>query len=655
YKPVQVYTDTSLYFTVQSPVPLEKAKKISMYPENMQNRYGMDEEDASLIDGGVFKEKLVVNDSTGEKIYVSLRKPSRYYQNDDTLKNENPDSMSFKTSRMDWTYLSKKKYELPNRMKVLEYIVGDPKSSRYVYGKLFSRDGVDYRLESLGDIHTGQSAFIKDFYSSFTPSDTVKGVDVRAKKSPLFFADFFSSDTLQHKRAVKNLSMVEFDSTDFPQLKKAILSLNWGEKKYMDVKNEMVWNLSTLKSRQSADFLKEIYFAAGDTIDLQYTALEALLYQQTDYAFGVFRDIMISEPPVLGVGNGAIDMVRSGSTYTYPSSYQDYDYERSGSSFLEVLNDSLKLTSTIFKDLLPLININDYEQPIMELLGDLIDSNLIAANDYEQYSSRFLIEARQLLKKQLIREKNRSIERAQEEEEDRDRYDQQDDFGNSQLSLYATLLMPFWDKNPAVPALFNQLLASNDKKLKYSTTMLMLRHQKKTPDSLLKYFASLDDYRYFLYRSLKSMGRLKQFPAGIDHAALAKSKLISMTSNYNRPDTIAFVEKLPVQHKERSGFVYFFKYKQKKDDNSWKLATIGIVPAQTGAFEFEPKSKYYEEIKYNFSELNAGKIEEDEPLKEQLEKLLKKMKYSKRNSAAEFYRYDQGNNYDFMETISIGE
>ncbi len=657
YGPLQTYADTSLYFTVQSPVPLEKAKKISMYPENMQNRYGMEDEDAFLIDGGSFKEKLVVNDSTGEKIYVSLRKPSRYYQDTDTSNLAEPDSTTFKTSRMDWTYLSRKKYELPNKMKVLEYMLGDPKSSRYVYGKLFSKDGVDYRLESQGDIHTGQSAFIKNFYESFTPSDTVKGVDVKAKKSPLFFADFFSADTLLHKRAVKNLGSVEFDSTDFSQLKKAILSLNWNEKKYLDIKNEMVWNLSTIKSKQSADFLKEIYFAAGDTIDLQYTALEALLYQKTDYSYGVFRDIMTTEPPVLGIGSGnATDVIRSGSsTWTYPSNYQDYDYERSGSAFLEVLNDSLELTSRIFKDLLPLININDYEQPVLELLGDLVDSNLVSAKDYEQYSQGFLIEARQLLKKQLIREKNRSIERAQEEEEDRARFDQQDDYGNSQLSLYATILMPFWEKNPAVPALFNQLLASNDKKLKYSTTMLMLRHNKKTPDSLLKYFAGLDDYRYFLYRSLKSMNRLKQFPAGIDHAALAKSKLMSMTGSYNRPDTIAYLDKLPVQHKDRSGFVYFFKYKQKKDDNSWKLATVGIIPSTGSAFEFEPKSKYYEEIRYNFTELNAGKIEEDEPLKEQLEKLLKKMKYSKRNSAAEFYRYDQRNNYDYMEAIGIGE
>ncbi len=656
YGPLKTYTDTSLYFTVKSPVPLEKEKKISMFPENMPNRYGMYDEDAGLIDGGTFRERLVENDSTGEKIYVTLRKPARYYQETDTASLEARDTTSFKTSRMDWTYLSRKRYELPNKMKVLEYVLGDPKSSRYVYGKLFSKDGVDYRLESQGDIHTGQSAFIKNFYESFTPSDTVKGVDVKAKKSPLFFADFFSTDTLQHKRAVKNLGSVEFDSTDFPQLKKAILSLNWNEKKYLDIKNEMVWNLSTIKSKESAEFLKEIYFAAGDTIDLQYTALEALLYQQTDYSYGVFRDIMTTEPPVLGVGSGgAVDVIRSGSTYTYPPAvYREYDYERNGSSFLEVLNDSLELTSSIFKDLLPLININDYEQPMMELLGDLIDSNLVKANDYEQYSSRFLIEARQLLKKQMIREKSRSIERAQEDEEDGERYNQQDDYGNSQLSLYATLLMPFWDKNPAVPALFNQLLSSNDKKLKYSTTMLMLRHGKKTPDSLLKYFASLDDYRYYLYRSLKAQNKQHLFPAGYDHVSLAKSKLLGMTNSYNRADTMVFVNKLPVQHKERNGFVYFFKYKQKKDDNTWKLATVGIVPA-TGAFEFEQKGKYYEELKYNFTELNAGKIEVDEPLKLQMEKILRKMKYSKRNSAAEFYRFNQRYNYDFTEAIEMGE
>ena len=63
------------------------------------------------------------------------------------------------------------------------------------------------------------------------------------------------------------------------------------------------------------------------------------------------------------------------------------------------------------------MNIHDYERPIMNLAGTLIDSSMISAKDYEPYVTKFLIEAKQLLKKQMILEKNKSIVKAQKDED----------------------------------------------------------------------------------------------------------------------------------------------------------------------------------------------------------------------------------------------
>ncbi len=652
--------DTSLYYTVSSPVPLEKAKKISLYPENIYNIKASQDEDLLLEEQNTYKSRLVANDSTGEKVYVSFRKPSRYYYDTDTVESKK-DTMIFETARMDWTFRSRKSYDLPNKVSVFEYVMGDPKSSRYVRGKLFSRDGVEHRIEMEGDTLTKPSSFITSFFDSFQPSDTVKGTNIRQRKTALFFEDFFSTDTMMHKRAVKNVGKVDFDSTDLKQLKKALESLTWKEKKYLDVKKDFVWQLAFVKSKESADFLKDIYFAAGDTIELQYTALEALLNQKTAYAYGVFRDIMISDPPVLGIGN-------NNNSYSYnirttiQGPYEDYDYSsysRSG-NFLDDLSDSVQLTATIIKDLLPLININDYESPMMELLGTLIDSNLVAAKDYEMYQSKFLIEAKQLLKKQIIKEKSKQIEKAQEVDEDKDEYsyyqnNNERDYGNSELSLYATLLMPFWDKNPAVPQLVKQLLNSNDKRLKYNTVMLLLHNKKAVPDSMFSFFAALDDYRYELYTDLKEKKMLKLFPDKFNnHIDLAKSKLFSRNT-YNKPDTLVYIDRIAVQHKDRSGYVYFFKYKQKKEDNNWKLATVGLIPTDPKQFSFEKKLKYYEEMQYDFTEMNDTKIEEDTPLASQLKKALKKMQYAKRNSAAEFYVNENKDPYGFMRGLNFGD
>ena len=632
YGEKKAQVDTSLYFTVSSPVAIQKPAKLEMYPQEML-RFGMNSDDESFLEeNGTYKDKLVEDDSTGEKIYVSFYKPSRYYLYDDTT--ASADTLHFKTEIQNWTYKSRKKYVLPNQFKVLEYELGDPKSSRVVRGKSFTRNGVAYYLLTQGDSISKWSSFTTDFFSTFAPYDTVKGVDDKVNRADVFFADFFSSDSLQHKRAVKNIVLLKADSSHFAQIKNAIESLSWKEKKYMDAKNSLVYKLSDVPTKASADYLRQVYYAAGDTVDLQYTALEALLQQKNAYAYQVFKDIMVNEPPVLDLNSN-----RSFSNYRTDVVIDDTDEaEYSNGSFLDELKDSLLLTQTIFKDLLPLITINDYEQPVMDLLETMVDSSMITGKDYELYLPKFLIEAKQEMKKQVISEKNRAIEKAQaNRNENGDDERESKDFGNNKLSTYATLLMPFWNENQSIPQLFTQMLRSSDKRLQYNTAMLMIRNKKVIPDSLLNYFAKQDQYRFELYKDLKSIDQLQIFPAAFNnHIDLAKSKLMSLNS-YQMPDSILYLDKFPLQYKKRNGLVYFFKYKRNKDDNSWKIAMAGLIPPHSSGFEFENMDDKKEVYEYDFTEMTGTKIDEETPLKSQLQKALKKKLYSKRKSGAQFY------------------
>jgi hypothetical protein len=114
-------------------------------------------------------------------------------------------------------------------------------------------------------------------------------------------------------------------------------------------------------------------------------------------------------------------------------------------------------------------------------------------------------------------------------------------------------------------------------------------------------------------------------------------------NSYQAPDTIAYIDKLPLQFRDRNGLVYFFKYRQNKDDNSWKLATVGLIPSDSKEYRFEKNLSRKEEYDYNFTEITKTKIDEDESLKEQLEKALKKKAFSKRKSGAQFYDAEEKN------------
>jgi hypothetical protein len=465
---------------------------------------------------------------------------------------------------------------------------------------------------------------------------------------------------------VVNVDKLDFDSADFVLLKKSIQSLSWKERKYMEVKNNFLWQLSNVKSKAAADYLKEVYYAAGDTVEFQYTVLNALLNQKTSYSYSVFKNIMLDEPPVLDVndktstylgsrGNGSYIY----STYSLASNRRNRYDENDNENFLEHLSDSLQLTATIFKELLPLMNIDDYEEPIMTLAGRLIDSAMIDARDYETYVTQFLIEAKQLLKKQMIMEKNKSIERAQKDDDDDDSniYNytiKNDDSGNGELSLYATLLMPFYDKNPAVQQFINQLLKSNDNRLKYNTALLLLKNKRSVPDTLLGYFAALGNYRYELYSDLKDFKLVNLFPSAFNNTMqLAKAKLFDLGGNYNQPDSIVYIDRLPLQFRERNGFVYFFKYKGKRDD-SWRIATVGMVPQDPKQFEFENKDNRQRRL-YNFTGLTNTRIDNETALPEQLKKVLKRMLYSKRNSAVQFYRDEDRIRSDYYPAFNLGQ
>ena len=138
------------------------------------------------------------------------------------------------------------------------------------------------------------------------------------------------------------------------------------------------------------------------------------------------------------------------------------------------------------------------------------------------------------------------------------------------------------------------------------------------------------------------------FPAVYNnHLDLGKSSLLDK-ADYGKPDSIVYIDRLGAEYKQRKGFFYFYKYKSKKDDLSWKLAVVGLVPEDPKQFEFEdsvnlniprynPLFFSFGSNRYDFTDFTETKIEKDLPVSDQLNKALKKLLYSRRNSARKFY------------------
>jgi len=290
----------------------------------------------------------------------------------------------------------------------------------------------------------------------------------------------------------------------------------------------------------------------------------------------------------------------------------------------------------------------------MSLQRNMVDSNLLQPVDYEAYFSKFLVEAKQELKKQAIAEKRKAIEKAEESKIEKTKASYLDasdeDDGNDDLGLYAKLLLPFMESQAAlVNPVIQQMLRSGDKRLRYNTFIQLVQKGKSYPDSLLRYFAGLDEYRYELYKDLQQVKKQKLFPAAFNnHLDLGRSALLE-TKDYEKPDSLVFIQSLPAGVKEKKGLVYFYKYKTKKDDLAWKLAVVGLLPENAAQFEFEKTTQgkslpdintEYEanEEEWNFTSFTYTKIKEGTPLAELISKELKKLLYSLRNSGKAFFK-----------------
>ena len=657
YKDVKEQRDTSMYFSVTTSwFPEEKKSKLELpdeYSYMSEDEEGDD--DYSLQEKDDYKTRIIKNDSTGEAIFVSFSRTSRY---------EYVDSVEFGKDRQKrlrgydstWLVRSQKTFVLPNGMSGIQSLISDTNSSRAILSKIIYRDGLSYRLVTEIDTLSQPSSFVQNFFESFTPADTLRIINPYTKKSKIFFEDFFSNDSLARKRAIGAIWEIDLDSTDLPLLTKAIHSFTWNEKKYLERKVLFINKLGEIPVKASADQLREIYYSAYDTVKLQHAALEALVKHQTQYAFDLFRDIISTDPPVLDADNS---YSYNKGYNSYPSSSvfnANYDYISgiADGSFMDELYDSLQLTGTILPGLLPLMNLNDYEKPIMRLLRTMVDSNLVKAKDYEVYFSKFLLEAKQELKRQASEENKSAIEKAEEakaESKSENVYKRnEEDKGNEHLITYATLLLPFRETSPAVDEVLKKMLASNDKRLKYNTLFLLLRNRLAVPDTVLTYFAKLDAYRYELFTDLKSLKMTDRFPVAYkDQRNLAKSKLFS-SSLYSRPDSLIFIDSLSASIKNKKGLVYFYRYKNKKDDLFWKLATVGLLSPDNNQFNDDESDEDDEETsgmpgwniprnrnRIEFTEFTDVKIKEDVSLKEQMEKQLKKIIFSKRKSARMFY------------------
>lgn len=634
--------DTAMHFTVRSPLPLESKKQHDLMEgiHTLMDNYTGDE----LIPE--FGFHTISNDSIGEKVYVVYIKGTRdTYIKDSVHVFGNYDVNPLGGHLIEGNdYIVKKDSGLTaGGARFFNIQATDTGSSRMILSKSFYKNGNFFSILSITDTLTARSSLLAGFFQTFTPDDNVTGESPFAKKNKRFFTDLASTDSAVRAHALSRLPSLDMDSESEPSLVKIIDTLTWKTRDYLRLKQTFIAKLGEIKDEAMVDYYKRLYADAKDTADLQNAILKALVTIQTRKSLMAFRELIISEPPVVadesktdyaGILSSIRNITRSFSRRNSAGSGND--------GIWSLLYDSLSLTKVLFPDILELINLDDYKNSIMSLLTTMVDSGYLDPKVYEPYFDKFYTEGRHELKKERAAERQKEITNAakanQSDEEDKASGDDKD-YGNPSLNNYAVLLLPYSNKNTGVRSFFDDLMKLKSERERFITLLLLLRNNKPVADSVVNSFASRGKYRMELYRALKEKNQLKYFPAKYNNQSdLVQSALVNMNFSDEKYDSLAFLDKLPLTYKHARGVVYFFKYKSKKSDRIWKIIPFGMQPADSTRFdddntEFTESSQDYDR--------KENKLDETKPLREQLQKKLNNMLIKKHPAAKMFYNDDK--------------
>ena len=468
----------------------------------------------------------------------------------------------------------------------------------------------------MADTTGEESTFIKTFLSSFSPMDDSTDFNVYTNKNDIFFKDFYSKDSITHTKVLAALPNIYYTQKDIPRLSGIIQSLQYGDKEYFDTKSKVIRELGYIKEFGSAEpvvkFLKNVYENAADTSTFQNNVIKALAKNETRESYSLLKSLLIQDPPV----------------FENRSEYSD---------FFGDIQDSLLLAKKLFPEILQLLTIEDYKDNVTSLLVSLVDSNLITAKDYEDFFTKIYFDAKIELKKQQTKDEKMMRKARNDDDDDTNDYDY-DRYTSSASKLdgYAKLLMPFYNKNASVAKFIDKLLTSKDAGLQLNAAILLLKNKKNVPDSILLSLAKSDRYRAGFYEAIKKINLEEKFPIACrNQQEIAKSILVT-DNGYNEMDSVQFVSSTTVDYDGSKGFVYFFKYRMKEEDE-WKMGISGVQPLNKN----EINTLYGRTYK-----THRKKINNEEELNVQFQNELNKMLILSHKSGRNFYLNDNYSRYD---------
>lgn len=554
--------DTSLHFSVRTNAKAPVPNPYNSYSYN--NKEAKDYEEKT--------KQTTYSTDANEQISISRLKfhDLQMYHNVDSLWKSLEQKINYSTRY----YKPDKIYPIANRKKsktddtyTYSFSYTDSASAKQVLVKNILKEGVLFELKTLIDSISGPSKFVTEFYDSFTPKDTLLGKSVLKDKTNQFFEALRANDSI----VLESYNLIKFKKHNSKDIVAVLRDFKF-EKERLDIKSHLVEELIKIDLKNNLPFIKQLYHDSYSDPQTQTAILEGLLDSNKKDSYNLALDLMERDLPLNGVG---------GIFYNY--------FEK----------DSLELKASLFPKILQYSTIEEYKQPLYDLLVRVKDSGFIKIKSYSKY------------KNQLINDGKIEVKR---------------NLGNSgygynsysdDLSTYVNLIFPYRNERSAQD-FFEKLLNVDDESALVDYYILLTKHKESIPEKLKEKIVDDEENQYLLIEELhkaKLLNKVKTINIG--QQQFAKSKLLSSASYEKEQDSITFLLKRDfVTDKGKNAVMYFFKI-DKDDEYSGKsemLHYISFIKAK------DPKQLVVDY--YNISENYGTEVDKTKELEEQYTEII---------------------------------
>ena len=522
YKKFKKVIDTSLHFSVRT-----NAKSSISSPYDNSNNGKNDK---------AYEEKsrqTVYSTNSNEQIAISRTKfhDLQMFHNIDSLWKNIDRKVNF-SSRY---YKPDKVFKISNRKKSktddlysYSFSYTDSVSAKQVLVKNVLKEGVLFELKTLIDSISGPSTFVTEFYDSFTPKDTILGKDVLKDKTNQFFEALRANDSI----VLESYNLIKFKKHNSSEIVSVLKDFEF-EKERLDIKSHLVEQLIEIDLNNNLPFIKQLYQDSYSDPQTQTAILEGLLDSNKKDSYILALELMERDLPLNGVGS---------IFYNYYG------------------KDSLQLKAFLFPKILQYSTIQEYKQPLYDLLAKVKDSGHVKLKTYSKYKNQLINDGKIEVKRSLGNNTSYSYNSYLDD-----------------LSTYVNLIFPY-RKERSAQDFFEKLLNVEDNSALVDYYVLLTKHKESIPEKLKEKIVDDEENHYLLLEELDKANLLSKMKSiNIDQQQFAKSKLLSDARYEKEKDSVAFLFKSDfVTDKGKNAVMYFFRI-EKDDEYSGKSVTLHYI------------------------------------------------------------------------------